>query len=569
MVVTVNQILFWVRLFSAVLLWGLPCTFFSQTSFVAVSSHEQIEEGGLVTVEFVLVGDSGKNFRAPDFSPFKVYAGPSTARSMSWVNGVSSSELKFSYILQAPSKPGKYQIGPASVDVQGKVLSTQPLIIHTTSMDPTASSKASQEVFVRVSLSKDTVYVGEPVKLEARLFYRKYEVEITGILNRLDYQNFVTEELLESRLGTNRQSFNGQIFMVKSLGSLWLYPTQSGRVELGELEVALNQILRSENFGFFQRNLEVHPLKVTSGPVSLFVKELPRPIPTEFIGAVGRFEGKIEISDNSIRPGQGFFIKTLLRGEGDLNTIGHPVYQMPDPIELYNSKMIFEDRQTGTDRVKVQKVFEQFCQVDQGGTWEINPHFYYFDVDQEAYVLVEELFTLEVKGSPMASQNSILELVEGESEDKRMMGALALLGLVLALVLALYLSGKWQKKTLHDFTVHRSNPQYTTKDQRLRRAFELMNGSDDHDFYQEIYRLWNQFMTEELGMLVGEMSRQACKDRLVEWGAEQQDIIKLDHLLEICDLALFGGLTMASEKEGVLKDSEELMAVFSKRNSKN
>jgi hypothetical protein len=562
MVATGNRFSFWVRHLYLVLFLGFSWSLYSQTSFVAVSSHQEIEEGGLVTVEFVLVGDSGKNFKAPDFSPFKVYAGPSTSRSMSWVNGVSSSELKFSYILQAPSKPGNYQIGSASVEVQGKVLSTRPLSIITRPIDRRFSSKTGQEVFVKVSLSKDTVYLGEPVKLEAQLYYRKYEVEITGILNRLDYQNFVTEELIESRLGTNRQSVEGEIFIVKSLGSRLLYPTQTGLLELGELEVALDQILKSENFGFFQRNLEVNPIKVTSGPVSLFVKELPRPIPDGYIGAVGRFEGIIEISDNSLRPGQGFVIKTLLKGEGDLNTIGHPVYQLPAPFELYNSKMIFEDKHPGTDRVKVQKIFEQFCQVNQTGTWDIRPYFYYFDVDQQIYVLVEDTFTLEVKGSPLASQDSILDLEKDLAEDNKLSWALALLGLVLALLFALYFLRIWQKRTLNDFTIQAVNSNYATKDQRLKRAFELMNGPKDHDFYHEIYRLWNQFMTEELGMTVGEMSRQAFKDRLIQLGAEESNIRKLDRILEICDLSLFGGVNMASHKEGVLIDTEELISTF-------
>jgi hypothetical protein len=542
---------------------------FSQVAFEAKVSNQQINEGGLISVDFVLSEEQGRNFKAPDFGPFVLYSGPSTSRSVTLINGVSSSELKYSYTLQAPKQSGLYSIGSATVEIQGKVIKTQPITVLVKEIDLSLVSQSEQEVFVRVELSKDSVFIGEPVKLEAKLYYRKFEVEVSGILNRLDYQNFVTEDLTDSRFGNSRQVINGEVFFVKNLGSRLLYPAQIGMLELGELEVALDQIIKAENFGFFQRNIEVNPLSVSSGPVTLFVKGLPAPTPQGFIGAVGRFDGKIEISDTNLRPGQGFVLKTILNGQGDINKIGHPDYRLPESVDLYKSKLIFEDSQTGVDKVKVLKVFEQFCQINQAGKWEINPYFYYFDIDKRDYVLVEEKFVVEVEGAPLSALPSILDLEDSTPNSRRIGWLLGLFGLVIIFTGMVFFFLKWQRNALDRFQIQYSNPSYYTADQRLVRAVNLLEGKLDMPFYDEIYRLWNEFMTTELGMHPGDISRQTINNRLELLGMERGDINKLNNLLEICDMSLFGGVDMSSKRREVLKATEELFLSLVEKRSSN
>jgi len=73
---------------------------------------------------------SGEKFKPPVLSDnFKIYSGPNQSTSMSYVNGKISSSISYQYMM-VPINVGTYVIEPASIQVDGKRYSSNPIEIE-------------------------------------------------------------------------------------------------------------------------------------------------------------------------------------------------------------------------------------------------------------------------------------------------------------------------------------------------------------------------------------------------------------------------------------------------------
>lgn len=76
--------------------------------------------------QFCLKNASGDNFTPPIFTDFQVVGGPSISTNMSIMNGKVNQKQCYTYLLEGKTE-GLYYLEPATIEVDGSVLSTQPL----------------------------------------------------------------------------------------------------------------------------------------------------------------------------------------------------------------------------------------------------------------------------------------------------------------------------------------------------------------------------------------------------------------------------------------------------------
>ncbi|HMG07210.1 MAG TPA: BatD family protein, partial [Mucilaginibacter sp.] len=103
------------------LLFAADIKFTASVSKTEVGTTEQFE------ITFT-VNANGDRFTPPSFNGFLIVSGPNVSTSMSVINGNASSSMAYSYDLIAV-KEGTYTIGPATIVVNGKKLSTNPIKI--------------------------------------------------------------------------------------------------------------------------------------------------------------------------------------------------------------------------------------------------------------------------------------------------------------------------------------------------------------------------------------------------------------------------------------------------------
>ena len=104
----------------------------AQNQFVAQASKNNITLNEKVTIEFSMNFD-GDNFEAPQFelSGFRVIFGPSQSISQAWINGKSSYNKSYSYVL-IPTKKGTLSIKQAEIEYNGKIYKSAPIKITVT-----------------------------------------------------------------------------------------------------------------------------------------------------------------------------------------------------------------------------------------------------------------------------------------------------------------------------------------------------------------------------------------------------------------------------------------------------
>ena len=136
--------------------------------FYATTDARKIVEGSYLQVKFVLEDAEGTNFIPPKFDGFTVVSGPSSSSSTSIINGVVSREFGYAYGLQ-PKSLGKKTIPAASIQVNGKTLKTQSMVIEVVKGN-NKSITADKQIFVKTELTDTSTYVGQQITLTYKLY---------------------------------------------------------------------------------------------------------------------------------------------------------------------------------------------------------------------------------------------------------------------------------------------------------------------------------------------------------------------------------------------------------------
>lgn len=97
-------------------------------SFSVSVSSDSILLGNQFEARFTLKNAKGENFQAPIFDEFDVISGPNTSSSATIINGAMTQSITYTYRLR-PRDIGNYFIPPASVEIEGNIVETQPLEI--------------------------------------------------------------------------------------------------------------------------------------------------------------------------------------------------------------------------------------------------------------------------------------------------------------------------------------------------------------------------------------------------------------------------------------------------------
>lgn len=108
----------------------LPQVMYSQDIIVSTDvSADTILAGERLTITFKVKGGSISDFVPPEFTGFRILAGPNVSSSFSMLNGQVSQEASYGFMLQAISI-GDIEIEQAKLTVGEEVFETDAAQIH-------------------------------------------------------------------------------------------------------------------------------------------------------------------------------------------------------------------------------------------------------------------------------------------------------------------------------------------------------------------------------------------------------------------------------------------------------
>ena len=113
-------------------LLGFFILFITQVTWAQVKFEADVSKNSLginerVRIEFSM-NEDGDNFNPPNFEAcgFRVVGGPSQSISQSWINGRSTFQKAYTYIL-LPLQKGNLVIKQATIEINGQIYKTLPV----------------------------------------------------------------------------------------------------------------------------------------------------------------------------------------------------------------------------------------------------------------------------------------------------------------------------------------------------------------------------------------------------------------------------------------------------------
>ena len=571
----------------------------------SAQAPRQVVQGNRFSVVYVLRNGEGSSFTAPEIEGAQKIYGPavSTSYSQQWVNGVSSSSSSVEYTMTYKAvKAGTYNVGAASVVVDGKRLTTKPFSLEILPPDKSASSaqqgssggavrfddidtqEAGKEVsgkdlFVRIAMSKTNVYEQEAVVCTIKL-YTKYQISQFMPTLQPSFNGFLIEELPLSPSLNNVERVGGENYMVAELKKCILFPQQSGKLTItsGNYDVTVVQYEKIRSiFGYIQQPVE-KKLKVKSNSASVNITPLPTPKPATFNGAVGHFTIESSINPQQLKTYEAATYNMVIRGSGNIKYVKSPTVGFPSQFEVYDPQSNINAKPNGST-VSGSISFDYTFIPQFVGKYSIpKTVFTYFDPSQRKYVTLSTAdYNLTVgkgSGAPTTHRaggveqknRDILHIKLGDLNlQKRHDYLIDSFAYWLWFILpTLFVAGLlfYHRKSLKERTniaVMRTKRANKVAQKRLKTARKFMAANDSNAFYAEMLKaLWG-YLSDKLGIPVSELSKDNIQTELDGYGASSEVVKAVIDVLDKCEFAQYAPELSGSDMNHVLEQASDVM----------
>jgi hypothetical protein len=424
------------RKFVFVTLFLLVCYIANAQTFQATVSSNPVSVGEKFQISFTLNGD-GNNFKAPSFKGFQVLSGPGQSSSMVYSNGKTTRSYTLTYILAATAE-GTFTISPASVSSNGKTIQSNSIVMKVLpesaaqkqqkqqaqkqdqSLSQDAKKIIAKNLFIRLSVNKSTVYQGESVRAQYKL-YRNPELNLVSLTPKKSpsFNGFWTQEFDQKNYNWQWEVVNGMRFQTAVVKEVILIPQQSGKLTIDPFEWTCVARLQVQNQNrdrrshslfddFFDdpffgggRGFKDFENQISSGSSSITVKPLPANKPQSFTGGVGNLKMEAWVDNKKGLTNEPITLKVKISGNGNLKIIDQPVIKFPADFEQYDPKV--NDNTTVTSSGISGNITYEYLAIPRNqGKYQLGPvEFTYFDLNSKSYKTIKsDVFDLVIgKGS--------------------------------------------------------------------------------------------------------------------------------------------------------------------------
>jgi len=564
----------------------------AQVQFEAKVSKNSLGLNERLRIEFTMNAD-GDNFVPPSFeqSGFKVVGGPSQSVSQSWINGKSSFNKSYIYIL-LPTQKGALTIKQASIEINGQVYKTSPVKVNVTNAveipkDPNEMPvvSADNNIYLVADISKSNPYVNEPITVVYKLYF-SFNIGISNWreLNKPKYNDFWSQNIDIKQLVAQEGMFKGERYRYVVLRKTVLYPQKSGKLEIEPLSLDIDCQVPTNRRNFWGQPLMTEDSKrVSAGSKVISVKALPESGKTEdFTGAVGRFDFKVKPSKTVLKNGESLDLDVSVAGTGNLKLFTLPKPVLPAALEMYDP---IHDENVSTPLTGMTgKISDKYTIIPQyKGSYQIKPlRFTYFDLSSNSYKTISsQPITITVMDGPsMASsektaQNSTIKtevaitktfaynkqkttLKSMEKEDFIGSGLFYSLVFLPFLAIPFLIVGKRRKDASdNDVAGNKIKRSNALAKKYLGDAKKHLGNKEP--FYIALEKAMHNFLKAKIHIETSEMSKEKISEILQSRNAQLDTISEFITLTENCEFARYA----PSSETAIQQDFDKAVAIIS------
>lgn len=503
--------------------------------------------------------------------------GTSTSSSVSIINGrMQRSETRSYTFTYVADDEGTVSVPSVIITVNGKQYSTQAGRFTVSAGQPAQQGGASNrgnsprggdfeigadDLFMRVGVSAASVYEQQAVEVYIKLYSSNQQVEglTTSALPTFDgclIESLGMPQTIDWRSETvgGRQMYSAVVYRAL------LYPQRSGTLTLtgGEYTARAYRQTYVQDFFGYRPSMESKDVNLKPHAAKLTVKALPEPKPAGFNGAVGRFKASSKLVGNSFKTNDAASIIYTIEGTGNIKFLNAPSIDFPSEFEVYepaidNNSHASGSNMTGTETIEYTFVPQSVGKFTIGGF-----DFVYFDPSSGQYVTVPvEGYEIDVKKGANVSSSAIsakqdikakntdIHHIKPGADTPGSEGAFLaqstlywlvypILLVVCGVVILIYIRRRNAdpagRKLVQAGKIARK---------RLNKAGKLLRAGNIDEFYAELLRAMQSYLSDKLAMPASQMSRDAISEALAARGASAELIGQLHSLLNDCEMARY------------------------------
>ena len=307
-------------------------------------------------------------------------------RQMSFINGDVTNRLILTYQL-VPKREGKFTIPAVEVQIGGKIFKTLPA---TLTVAPGEKMKEAGDLaFAKIFLPKKTLYVGESVPMEVRLYLDATARWDLRAMPPQTGDGFTTRPFGKP---TERNiQLEGKPYVLATFSTV-ITPGKAGKMAIGpvpaNLVVSRRQRGRQEFEFFGPRMGPATEMTVTAEELAIEVKPLPVVgRPKDFSGAIGKFDFSATGTPERVKVGEPVSMKLVIKGSGNFDRIGQPPLDEPQDWTTYSAKENFSGNE-GAETEGVKTFELPVTPTVAKATMPVFA-FSYFDPETEKYVTLK------------------------------------------------------------------------------------------------------------------------------------------------------------------------------------
>ena len=547
-------------------------------------------------VTFIIEGES----RPSDFSwqpgeDFQLVWGPQSGSSTSItiINGkrTKTSQFTYTYIL-SPLRAGKFNLPAATATIDGKQVTSRSASVEVAAGGASSGRSSGQgsssqdqpsarqqtgnisddDLFMRLTLSRNNVVIGEPVTATLKI-YQRVDIEGFEDVRFPTFNGFWSQEVeTPTNINFTREMVGDEIYNSAVLRRWVLIPQQAGSLTIDPSELVCLVRFRIQSRSnsifddFFEDNVRRVRKRVTAPAASVTVRNLPAGAPASFGGGVGTYTMTARLSKDSLKTHDAASLLITVSGKGNVALLQAPQVRFPSDFEVYDVKTV-ENTDRSTGGTSGSKTFEYPFIPRSYGDFTIEPVEYsYFDINAGRYeTLTSAPMEIRVaRGTASASSGSASALPTLDRKDVRTLGedirfiqtrkpALKtrpgflvarpaywiLLVLLLAAAAGLYAALRGMAARRADVAGTRNRGAAKMAMKRLKLSKEFLDKGLQTAFYEELHRALLGFVSDKLGMQVEDLSRDNIAARLEEQGVGKELTERFTALLDACEFARY------------------------------
>src|SRR5574343_203985 len=564
----------------------------AQVQFEAKVSKNTLGINERLRIEFNMNAD-GDNFVAPNFeaSGFRVIGGPSQSVSQSWINGKSSFNKSYIYIL-LPTQKGQLTIKQAAIEINGQIYKTSPVKINVTNAveipkDPNEAPAVSADdnIYLVADISKSNPYLNEPITVVYKLYF-SYSIGISNWreLNKPKYNDFWSQNIDIKQLKAEEGMFKGERYRYVVLRKTVLYPQKLGKLEIEPLSLDIDCQVPSNRRNFWGQPIMVEDSKrVSAGSKIINVRVLPENgKPIDFSGAVGQFDFKVNPSKTTLKNGESLDLTLSVIGKGNLKLFSLPKPVVPTALEMYDP--VHEENVSTPLTGMTGRITDKYPIIPQyKGSYQIKPlSFSYFDLASGRYkAITSQPITITVLDGPSVAsgeKNNPAEVTKNkvevaksfafikpktslksmEKEDFLGSGLFYSLVALPFLAIPLLIVGRRRKQAIdNDVVGNKIRKSNALVKKYLSEAKKHLGQKDP--FYIALEKALHNFLKAKLNIETSDMSKEKIREILTERNAQPETISEFITLTENCEFARYAPSTDAA----IQQDYDKAVSIIS------